>query len=139
MPHLVRRLVARVRCRRGPVEGFTSPMNGLSPEGLRWWQYDVRNEGAWIRAASAAFWMMPRALSATPFSSGLFALVNSRFMQNCSHTSPNSPTKEFPSVVRPYIIYLRRHTIRTHISQKLSESFSSVGNYARESIPMSIW
>ena len=40
----MRPLIARVRCRRGAVEGFARPMNCLSPEGLRWWQYDVRKE-----------------------------------------------------------------------------------------------
>ena len=49
--------------------------------------------GAWIRAEIAAFWMMPRALSATPFSSRLFALVNSCLIQYCLHTSPKSPPK----------------------------------------------
>ena len=39
-----------------------------------------------MRAASAAFWMIPRALSATPFSSGLFAFVNS-----CYHPHARQP------------------------------------------------
>ena len=51
MPNLVRRLVARVRCRRGAVEGFTRLMNGLSPEVLRWWQFDVRKEDGGLDAS----------------------------------------------------------------------------------------
>ena len=51
MSYLVHRLVARVRCRRGAVEGFARPMNGLSPEGLRWRQFDVRKEDGGLDAS----------------------------------------------------------------------------------------
>ena len=51
MPNLVRRLVARVRCRRGAVEGFACPMKGLSPEDFRWWQFDVRKEDGGLDAS----------------------------------------------------------------------------------------
>ena len=50
MPHLVRRLVTRVR-RRGAVEGFARPMNGFGPEGLRWWQFDVGKEDGGLDAS----------------------------------------------------------------------------------------
>ena len=52
-----------------------------------------------MHAASAAFWMMPRmmpsALSTTPFYLLLLAFVDSCLMQNCLHTSPNSPPKNY--------------------------------------------
>ena len=54
--------------------------------------------GAWTHAASAAFWMVPinSVLSTTSFCPGLSALVNTCLMQNCLHTSPKSPPKNFP-------------------------------------------
>ena len=47
--------------------------------------------GAWMRVARAAFWMIPRALSSTSFSSRLFALVKSCLMHYCLRTYPTSP------------------------------------------------
>ena len=40
---------------------------------------------------------------------------------------PEISTNELSSVIRPCSLYLRRHTIRTHISQKLPECVSSIG------------
>ena len=51
MPHLVRRLVALVRRRHGAFEGLAHPMNGFSPEGLRWWQFDVGKEDEGLDAS----------------------------------------------------------------------------------------
>ena len=97
VPHLVRRLVARVRCGRSTVQRFARPVYSLSQRvsggSSSMWG---KRMGAWMRAARAAFWVMPRALSATPFSSGLFALANSCLMQYCVHTSPRSLPNNSP-------------------------------------------
>ena len=66
--------------------------------------------GAWVRAASVAFWMMPRALSATPFSSGLWVgqlLFDATLPP--AHV-PEVSTKD-PPLSDPTLSYLRRDTI----------------------------
>ena len=43
--------VARVTCHRSAVQGFARPVYCLSPEGLRWWQFDLGKEDGGLDAS----------------------------------------------------------------------------------------
>ena len=88
----------------------------------------AKKVGAWMRAASAAFWIVPTALSATPFSSDRTLCVG-EFLLNTllpAHV-PEISTNGLPSVVRPWSFNLQQHTIRTHIGQALPKGVSGIG------------
>ena len=74
-----------------------------------------------MHAASAAFWMMPSALSNTVL---LWTVGVSKFLLDAklfAHFSKPT-TIELPAVVRSYNRYLRGYFIGTRVSQKLLKS-----------------
>ena len=102
-------------------------MNNLSPESLRWCQFDVRKADGGLNACGKS--------SVLNHAEG--SLGNAvKFWTICVRESLcytslpayvlEIPTNELSTVDRPYHVYLRRHTIHTHISRILPDGVSGI-------------